>query len=183
MSGKWLNMLGLPGVGFDMLVHGTEGSGKTTLLLQMAKYFANELGKEVLYISAEEFGRATLTQKLDDMGINSTSTPRLTIAGDLKNCVLHEFDIVLMDSISHSKIALTLEQYQRMKEQNPSTSFILIVQSIKSGDFRGSREWAHEVDMKLGVDMGKVTVEKNRYYNSKYPEYGKKLSVHSVFDN
>ncbi len=183
MSGKWLYMLGLPGVGFDMLVHGTEGSGKTTLLLQMAKYFANELGKEVLYVSAEEYGRPTLTQKLDDMGINDTTTPRLTIKGNLKKCVLHEYDMVFMDSISHSEIALSLPQYQQMKKDNPATSFILIVQSIKSGDFRGSREWAHEVDMKLGVDMGKVTVEKNRYFNPKYPEYGKKLSVHSVFDN
>lgn len=180
LPGKYYHMLGRPGLGFDMLVHGGEGSGKTTALLTMAR----ELSKtaDVLYVAAEEFGRGTLTKKLTELNINADTAPGLHISGSLKGQNIHEYDYVILDSLTHSKINLSLCEYQDLKEQNPGTTIFLVVQSTKDGGFRGSKEWAHEVDCKIGVANGVITVEKNRYYEKELGDIGKVGTQIPVFD-
>lgn len=182
LTGKYYYMLGRPGIGFDMLVHGTEGSGKTTMLLQFAKYLAQNY--DVLYVSAEEYGRPTLSKKLAELEINEATAPRLHLTGNLNKVLLHEYDFVFFDSLTHSNINLSLTQYQQLKAANPGTSLILVVQSTKDGSFRGSREWAHEVDCKLGINQGVCTTEKNRYYDNKLGDgtIGKVGTQIPVFD-
>lgn len=158
-SGEWEKLIGKPEKNFSMMIHGEPGAGKTVLLLKFTKYLSS-LGS-VLYTTSEEFGSATLTEKvnkyLNPLPSNVTFTSKLGIAN------ISDYNFVIFDSITDLKISL--EQFKSMKESNPNTAFILIMQNTKGGLFKGGKDWEHEVQIAGEVVNGVIQIYKNRYGN------------------
>lgn len=160
------SILGKPATNFDLCIYGDPGSGKTVFLLKLANYFAENFGP-VLYVSTEEYGAATLIDKIKRFKTDSKNlffSPKLI---DDK-IDLSKYKFIFIDSVNHAKI--NLEQYKQIREKNPNTVFILILQTTKAGSYRGGKDWPHEVEisMKLYKDeTGKrmLNVDKDRYAN------------------
>lgn len=155
-TGDWKKLFGQPSPNFDMLVHGEPGAGKSTFLLKMSKYLAQTFGK-VLYVSSEEFGAASLTQRLQELEIVSE---RLFFASDLSK-PLDDYDFVIIDSVND--LGVTLSEFQKMRETYPLTAFVVVLQHTKSGDYRGGKDWEHEVEIGAEVIDGVIYVYRNRY--------------------
>lgn len=161
LQGIWKDWIGEPATNFDMMLSGSPGSGKSTLLLQFANVLANEHGKKVLFVSKEEFGSATLSEKIDRLkikGVHFTNT--MSKGSDLGN----EYDVVFLDSITN--LRFEAQDYRELREKNPNIAFILILQQTKANKFKGNNEWPHEVEIVTEVDNGEAIATKNRY--SKY---------------
>jgi predicted ATP-dependent serine protease len=156
---KWLKFMGKPCIPFKMMVHGQPGSGKTVFLLKFAQYLALNFGK-VLYVSSEEYATPTLSKKLNDFKIIA---PGLSFCKDITGINFSEYQFVFVDSISPSHIAISAKNFQDLKASAPMTSFILILQSNKDGNFKGDKDWEHEVDIVAVVSDRVATITKNRY--------------------
>jgi len=164
LQGVWKDWLGEPALNFDLLLSGAPGGGKSTLLLQFAHYLANDLKKRVLFVSREEFGSATLAEKVQRLNIKNvhftnTITPDARIQGD--------YDVVFVDSITD--LRMTVDDYKKLREINPDVAFLLIAQQTKGGVFKGSNEWPHETEIVAEVADGKAWCTKNRYSMNKEP--------------
>lgn len=156
-TGKWKDLVGQPSTTFDMMVFGQPGSGKTTFLLSFAHYLASNFGN-VLYVSGEEFNSAPLTDKINQL---PSLPPNLHFAEDIKNISLKDYRFVILDSITDLKI--DLESYKSLRAMNPETAFILILQTTKDGQFKGGKDWEHEMEIGAEIDNGTISVFKNRY--------------------
>lgn len=143
----------------SILIHGSGGSGKTTFMLQYANYLANNYGK-VIYVTSEEFGTGTLSEKINRLGINSNG---LHFAESLKAFNPDNYRFVFIDS--KDNIGLTIEDWRAMKRKYKNTSFIIISQGTKDGGFRGTNEWPHEVDCHISSKDGIISTvgNKNRF--------------------
>jgi antirestriction protein ArdC len=164
LQGVWKDWLGEPAVNFDLLLSGAPGGGKSTLLLQFAHYLANNLKKRVLFVSKEEFGSATLAEKVQRLKIKgvhftNTLTPDAKLQGD--------YDVVFVDSITD--LRMSVDDYKYLRELNPDVAFLLIAQQTKGGVFKGSNEWPHETEIVAEVADGKAWCTKNRYSMNKEP--------------
>lgn len=155
-KGDWKELFGNPSPSFDFMIDGGAGSGKTTFLMKFAKYLAVNFGK-VLYVSSEEFGTSTLNSKIEEL---EAIHENLFWTDTLKHS-LDEYDFVIIDSVNDIK--LKLSQYKYLREEYPLTAFILSVQHTKAGDYRGGKEWEHEVEIAGTIEEGIVTIYKNRY--------------------
>jgi hypothetical protein len=158
-KGKYLALMGKPSEGFRMMLHGRPGGGKTTFLLQFAKYLCNNFGN-VLYVSKEEFGSSTLTQK-----INKYLKPiphNIDFAENLQGIDLKGYNFVVLDSIND--LGMDLKAFKELKAKYPKTAFILILQCTKAGTFKGGKEWEHEVEIGAEIkEAGVISVYKNRF--------------------
>lgn len=155
-TGDWEALLGKPSPNFDLLVHGEPGSGKTSFLLQFAKYLSLRFGK-VLYVSSEEFGAKTLKDMLTRFEIVSD---RLYFANDLED-PLDDYDFVIVDSVND--LGLSLTEFKDLREEYPMTAFVVVAQHTKAGEYRGGKDWEHEVEIAAEVTEGVVKVYRNRY--------------------
>ena len=54
-------------------------------------------------------------------------------------------------------IKITPEEIEDLKASNKGTAFITIQQATKSGNFRGSQEFAHNCDMVIRVEAGQAS--------------------------
>lgn len=157
-SSPWSNLVGRPATNFTMMLHGEPGAGKTTLLLKFAKYLANTFGK-VLYVSSEEFAASTMTEK-----VNTLLNPfpaNLEFAENLKDPDLSRYDFVILDSVND--LGLQLQDYKSLRAKHPNTAFILILQHTKAGNYRGGKDWEHEIEIGGAVENGVITIYRNRY--------------------
>ncbi|MEI9918152.1 MAG: hypothetical protein WDO14_05045 [Bacteroidota bacterium] len=155
---RYSSLIGQPAKNFTMMLHGEPNAGKTTFLLKFAKYLAEFFGK-VLYISSEEFSAATMTDK-----VNELLTPfpeNLFFYANLEGIDLSEYDFVILDSVND--LGLTLPDFKALRKDNPDTAFILILQHTKDGQYRGGKDWEHEVEIAGEVTNGTVTIYRNRY--------------------
>jgi predicted ATP-dependent serine protease len=109
-------------------------------------------------VSKEEYGAATLTDKVNQFDIKS---PNLFFSPDIKGINLSDYKFVFMDSINVLK--LTLEDYVKLREQHPETAFIIILQTTKDGKFKGGKDWEHEVEIAVEIIKRQPRVYKNRY--------------------
>jgi antirestriction protein ArdC len=164
LQGVWGKWLGQPATNFDLLLSGSPGGGKSTLLLQFAHYLANDLKKRVLFVSREEFGSATLAEKVQRLKIKNvhftnTITPDALVQGD--------YDVVFVDSITD--LRFSVHDYKRLRELNPDVAFLLIAQQTKGGKFKGNNEWPHETEIVAEVADGEAWCTKNRYSQNKQP--------------
>ncbi|MFN9110675.1 MAG: zincin-like metallopeptidase domain-containing protein [Bacteroidota bacterium] len=164
LQGVWGKWLGQPATNFDLLLSGSPGGGKSTLLLQFAHYLANDLKKRVLFVSKEEFGSATLAEKVQRLKIKNvhftnTITPDALLQGD--------YDVVFIDSITD--LRFSVHDYKRLRELNPEVAFLLIAQQTKGGKFKGNNEWPHETEIVAEVADGEAWCTKNRYSLNKQP--------------
>jgi hypothetical protein len=138
-------------------VHGMPGHGKTVYLLKKAQYRAAHTNDNVLYVAREEYGRSVFDMKLKEHNIGhknlrfcKTLTPQ-----DLKWAT-----VVFLDSVTALK--LTHEDVENLASEFPNRNWFVVLQSTKNGDFRGSQEWEHLVDIAGEVRNRKMILSKNR---------------------
>ena len=149
-KGKWLDLIGDPAPGFTAMVYGKPKLGKSYLCIDLAGYLAHNFGR-VLYVAKEEGLDATLQQKLNDKQV---AHPRLDVARSLPEDI-SQYDFIFFDSVT--RLGLAPEDLEAIKEQHPEKSFIYIFQTIKDGNFRGSQEFQHDVDIVIEVyELGKA---------------------------
>ncbi len=156
-TGKWERLIGRPEKNFTMMIHGEPSSGKTTLMMQFIKYLSSFA--PVLYVSSEEYGSVTLTDK-----VNRYLQPipsNISFASAVVNEDLSGFGFVVLDSIND--LGLDLEGFKQLRADYPDTAFIFILQHTKDGNFRGGKEWEHEAQVVGKVSNGVISIYKNRY--------------------
>lgn len=154
----WDTLMGNPAKNFTIMFHGEPGAGKTTLLLKFAEYLANNFGS-VIYISSEEHEASTLTDKVNEL-LRPKPT-NLDFAPDLRTPDLSKYDFIILDSVND--LGLKLDDFKKLKKENPHAAFILILQHTKDGDYRGGKDWEHDIQIAAKVENGVVTVYRNRY--------------------
>lgn len=154
----WDMLLGKPATNFSVMFHGDPGSGKTTLLLKFVEYLANIFGK-VLYVSSEEHGASTLVKKIN--ALLPVRPSRLDFAANLSAPDLSEYDFIVLDSVNNLK--LKLDDFKQLKKDYPHTSFIVVLQHTKEGNYRGGKDWEHDIEMAVKVEQGIATVYRTRY--------------------
>ncbi|MCQ2375160.1 MAG: DNA repair protein RadA [Salinivirgaceae bacterium] len=133
-GGKWKLLFGRPTAPFKVMVHGAPGNGKSTFAIQFAKYLASSHKLRVLYIANEESFTYTFQEKL--MRLNAIDD-NLKIADSLPDN-FDDYDVAFFDSVNTMK--LDIDDLRRIFKQNDKTSFVLIFQNNKKGQFRGSLE-------------------------------------------
>lgn len=153
---KWLSFIGDPCKGFTAMVFGMPKTGKSYLCIEFANYLSLNHGK-VLYVSKEEFMSPTLVSKLKDK--NATHA-NLDIAGSLPDN-LSAYDFVFLDSVSSMK--LSVDELKKLKEKNPTTSFIYIFHVTKNGKARGTNEYMHQVDIVIQLPEKGKAVQFGRF--------------------
>lgn len=147
---------------FTLSIFGSPGSGKTTFLLKFANDLASSKGK-TLYISSEEFGSVTLVTKLKEMFEKETEEyeiPENLFFGKGMTD-LTDYQFVILDSIND--MGIDIEDFKELKKIYPNTAFIIVLQSTKSGDYRGGKDYEHEVDIACEINEGIIDVFKNRF--------------------
>jgi hypothetical protein len=157
-TNPWDSLMGKPAKNFTVMFHGEPGAGKTTLLLKFIEYLSNNFG-DGLYISSEEHDAPTLTTLVKQL-LNPIPK-NLHFAPDLKTTDLSKYDFVVLDSVND--LGLKLEDFKELKRKYPTTAFILVLQHTKDGDYRGGKDWEHEIQIGARVENGIVTVYRNRY--------------------
>lgn len=146
----------------QIMIWGQPGNGKTVWLLNFAQYLASKLNQRVLYVANEEWNRSTLTDKFNQFKIGHDN---LKISKDLNSLAssglkVEDFDVIFFDSIN--SLGMDLKSYKDFIEKHPGRIYVLIVQSTKDGDFRGGKDWEHEVDIAGEILQRKLELRKNR---------------------
>ena len=154
---RYQDFFGRPTKNFSAIVHGLPKSGKSTFCISFAGYLSEHQGK-VLYIAAEEGHSGTIQ---DILRRTPQNTDRVNFA-DLRT--FKEIDrelnsgsyrFVFIDSLSKAKIAP--EQLEALRKKYKDVAFIGVLQSTKAGSFKGSQEYAHDVDIVVNVVDGIAT--------------------------
>ncbi len=156
LKGKWLDLIGDPSSNFTAMVFGKPKMGKSYLCIDFAGYLARNHGK-VLYVAKEEGLDMTLQKKLNDKDV---AHPNLYVASVLPENLAF-YDFIFLDSVN--KLRLTPEDLSRLKANNPSKSFIFIVQTTKMGAFRGANTFQHDVDVVIEVPERGKAVQMGRF--------------------
>lgn len=141
----------------QIMIWGAPGSGKTVYLLKFAQYLAEKLGLKVLFVANEEFRRSTLAEKIKKFNIGHEN---LKFTKDLDEDLIDQYDVIIPDSIN--SLGIKLDGYRRLVQAHPGRIFLLVVQSTKSGDFRGGKDWEHEVDIAGEIVDRRLNLRKNR---------------------
>ena len=86
--------------------------------------------------------------------------PNLFVSDDMIND-LSGYDFVFIDSVN--KMQLEPEDLEQLKSNNPNVSFIYVFQSTKSGAFRGSQHFMHDVDIVIEIPEKGQAVQNGRF--------------------
>jgi len=156
LKGKWRDLIGDPSTNFTAMVYGMPKMGKSYLCIEFAGYLARNHGK-VLYVAKEEGLNHTLQRKLKD---KSVAHPNLSVTATLPDQV-HQYDFIFLDSVN--KLGLNSEDLTRLKQLNPTKSFIFIFQSTKQGKFRGENTFQHDVDVIIEVPEKGKAIQMGRF--------------------
>lgn len=145
----------------QLMVWGMPGSGKTVGNLLLADYLQDRMGLKVLYLANEEMNRSTLVDKLRKFKISN----KIAFAKNLREVQkagksIDHYDVVFFDSIQ--SMGIDLNAYKQLVDEHPGKIFVLIVQSTKDGDFRGGKDWEHEVDIAGEYINRQLVMRKNR---------------------
>ncbi len=157
-NSMYASLIGRPAKNFTMMLHGEPGAGKTTFLLKFAKYLAENFGK-VLYVSSEEFAASTMTEKVNEL-LNPFPA-NLFFSENFKEANISDYEFVILDSVND--LGLKLQDYKDLRKAHPETAFILILQHTKDGNYRGGKDWEHEIEIAGEVQSGSITIYRNRY--------------------
>ena len=60
-------------------------------------------------------------------------------------------------------MSITFKELRKLRGLHPTKSFICILQTAKNGDFKGSNEFEHDVDISIKIDDRKIECIKTRY--------------------
>lgn len=138
-------------------VHGMPGHGKTVYLLKKAQYRAAHTNDNVLYVAREEYGRSVFDMKLKEHNIGHKN---LRFRKSLEAEDLKWATVIFLDSVTALK--LNHEDVETLASDYPNRNWFVVLQSTKGGDFRGSQEWEHLVDIAGEVRNRKLILSKNR---------------------
>lgn len=172
--GEYAKYFGNVAGNFDMMVFGEPGAGKSYFLISFAGWLSKNLGP-ALYVSKEEFGARTLSDQIVKTG---AANPNLHFSNSLNNVNLKDYDFLFLDSISALKI--TIEQYRKLREQNPHLAVISIFQKVKDGGFRGGKDWEHEVE--IAAEFTKELNDNNEVVGRHMDVYRTRYDVYGIFD-
>ncbi len=161
----------------QVMIWGSPGSGKTVYVLQFAQYLANILNLKVLMVANEELHRSTFTEKIIEFKIGHKN---LMFTKDFKPEMVNAFDVVIFDSIN--SIGMSLDDYRAFVKQHPGRMYVLVVQSTKDGDFRGGKDWEHEVDVAGEVKNRRLILRKNRLDQNHYKKAEKIMTEDAIED-
>lgn len=165
-AGDFSKVFGEVAVPFSLMVSGVPGSGKTSFLLQLIKHVSKTYARHrLLFVSNEERFNPSLGTKLKRFDM--LDCDNLDIADSLPSH-LNDYDFIFLDSVQ--SLRLSVEDFKQQINQLTSAGICLffVFQATKSGSFRGSLEYEHEVDISLKVEGGRATVVKNRFGGSGY---------------
>ena len=163
-TGMWQKIIGNPEVPFHLMIYGAGGKGKSTFAVKFATYLSKDLNRKVLYVADEEKISDKLKSKFERF---KSYNQNLDVSGKVPSC-LKSFDIVFLDSVT--SMSIQPEYLESLKNENPSTSFVYILQTNKKGGLYGKEMWKHLGDIVMRFEDGVVDVEKNRF--GKVGEYG-----------
>lgn len=141
-----------------IMIWGQPGAGKSTASLMLAKTLAQN-GYKTLYISDEEYGSVTLAEKLNRIGGKVDNLFFSEKIQEINNS--GPYDVVFCDSVNSSKLSLT--DFRNIRKKYPQTAFVLIFQATKGGQFKGAKDFEHDVDIVVEVAKGVASTTKNRY--------------------
>lgn len=156
--GDFSSLFGMVSLPFTSMIHGKPGSGKSTFAVTLAGFLAMERQKKVLYISKEEGYNATMKEKLVRLGLHNLDNLHFSITIPEN---WQDYDFMFVDSVG--SLRLTYKDFETLIKNRLDTSIFFIFQATKSGNFRGSQEYEHEVDVSFVADRGKIEVNKNRF--------------------
>ncbi len=126
--------------------------------IELSKYFARQFNAKVLYVAAEEGLSYTLQNKFERL---NAFDPNIFIVSQIPKDI-SGFDVVVIDSVSSLKMQPT--DFISLKRKNPEKSFILVFQSTVNGNYRGSKEFEHEVDVSINInENGYAKTMKSRF--------------------
>ena len=157
-TGEWKNFIGLPEENFAAMVWGKPKQGKSYFSIRFAKYLSN-FGR-VLYIAAEEGFGLTLQKKLKDMNasgenLDFAEANEINIDGLSQAIHANKYKFVVFDS--YNKLKMNHLQIELLRKANPSTAFVIISQATKDGNYKGSQELEHDMDVIINVENGVAT--------------------------
>lgn len=141
----------------QMMFWGPPGGGKTSYLLYFAQYLATKKSLKVLYVANEEIQRSTFTKKMKELKIEDHRN--LDFAEELPDDV-SGYDAIFLDSVQ--TLGFDLETYVEWAKTNRGKLLIPVIQSTKDGDFKGGKDWEHEMDFAGQIRNRKLIVRKNR---------------------
>ena len=157
-KGKWLQLIGDPVLPFSMMFWSKPGKGKSSLAIELSKYFACKFNKKVLYASSEEGFSSTLQDKFKRF---NAFHPNTSIAPNLPSD-LSPYNVIFIDSVTNMK--MSVDDFIALKKKYPQKTFVLIFQSTSDGNYRGSKEWEHEVVVSVYInEYGYASAEKTRF--------------------
>lgn len=155
LDGEWKSEFNRLMSDTQVMIWGKPGSGKTVKELKFAQYLA-EKGISTLYVANEEFGRSSFTEKIREFRIGHNN---LFFAKDLPDD-LGPYQAIFLDSVQ--SLGMDLNAYKEFRAAYPDKLTVIIVQVTKDGDFRGGKDWEHEVDIAGEVVSRKMMMHKNR---------------------
>lgn len=161
-TGEWLAFIGRPSVKFHAMIYGRPKQGKSILSVKWAKYLSENFGR-VLYVASEEGFSKTLQKKVAEFAMDNQNLDFANFRDfeQIKSAVnAGNYKFVFIDSVNFIKI--TPEDVEDIKAENPTTAFITIQQATKSGQFRGSQEFAHNCDVVIRVENG-IAYQQGRF--------------------
>jgi len=148
LTGKWLDLIGNPSTNFTAMIFGRPKMGKSILAIDFAGYLARNHGR-VLYVAKEEGIDDTLISKLENVAHSQLDTSNYLPEN------LNGYDFIFLDSVT--KLGLTPDDLNDLKQEYPDKAFIYIFQSTKQGIFRGNNEFQHDVDVVIEIpELGKA---------------------------
>ena len=161
-TGKWGDFVGQPSTNFHAMVYGRPKQGKSILSVQWAKYLSEHFGK-VLYVASEEGFSVTLQKKVMEFAMDNQNLDFANFRDfeQIRETVINsDYNFVIIDSINF--INLDPEDIEVLKAENPSKAFITIQQATKSGQFRGSQQFAHNCDIVVEIVDG-IAYQQGRF--------------------
>ena len=154
LTGRWKKLIGYPQSDSKIMFYGKPGNGKSTLALQFAGYTAKTLRSKTLYVTSEEPFSYTLQEKLKRLNVVH---PNLTITGEFPADV-SKYKFIFIDSVNNCGM-----KPEDVRNLPPGHFYVYIFQTTKSGAFRGSRDYLHDVDAEIKVEAFKAVAGKYRF--------------------
>lgn len=146
-NGKWGKLFKNPGKNVKIMIYGNPGEGKSALSLQFSEYLATKQNLHVLYVTAEEYDSKSLQ---DNIVLNGVENENVIFGdADTLDTDLSEYDFVFLDSVQ--RLRLTPEYFDDLVRKYPQTAFVFIFQVRKDGDYKGAKDWEHNVDAVVEV--------------------------------
>ena len=160
-SDKWKDLIGTPEANFCMMVYGNPGQGKSYFTLELSEYLAHNFGT-VLFNSSEEGSSLSLQNKINHFDIKNIYLGDAKDIDSLQYLLTQSpYKFVVIDSINH--MSITPEDLRKLRGLHPDKGFICILQSTKSGDFKGGNEFEHDADISIKIDKRVAECKKTRY--------------------